>query len=89
MPLKANGMSKLKAFVSGVISGAVEPIAAVLTVIAANCIIPLLPYFLGFAAGAMIYTVITELIPESDSKYSTVFFSAGFILMMALDVSLG
>lgn len=89
MPLKANGMSKAKAFVSGTLSGVVEPVAAALTVIAANCIIPLLPYFLGFAAGAMIYAVITELIPESSSKRGTLFYSAGFILMMALDVSLG
>ena len=88
MPLKANGMGKSKSFAYGILSGAVEPVAAALTVIAANSIIPLLPYFLGFAAGAMIYAVITELIPESDSECATLFYSAGFTLMMSLDVSL-
>lgn len=89
MPLKANGAKKSKAFTSGVLSGVVEPIAAIITVIAANGIIPLLPYFLSFAAGAMIYAVITELIPESSSKSGVIFYSLGFTLMMALDVSLG
>ncbi len=89
MPLKANGTKSIKAFGVGVLSGAVEPVAAILTVIAANSIVPLLPYFLSFAAGAMVYAVITELIPESSSKSGVLFYTLGFTLMMALDVSLG
>lgn len=93
MPLCAEGMSKGKAFVGGVLSGVVEPIAAVLTVLAASLIVPALPYLLSFAAGAMMYVVVEELIPEmSQGKHSdigTVFFAVGFTLMMALDVALG
>ena len=93
MPLCAEGMSKGKAFVGGVLSGIVEPIAAVLTVLAASLIVPALPYLLSFAAGAMMYVVVEELIPEmSQGKHSdigTVFFAVGFTLMMALDVALG
>lgn len=93
MPLKAEGMNKPKAFAGGVLSGIVEPIGAVLTILAAELIVPALPYLLSFAAGAMIYVVVEELIPEmSQGKHSnigTVFFAVGFSLMMALDVALG
>ena len=93
MPLTAEGMSKRRAFWDGAISGAVEPIGAVLTILAAQLVVPALPYLLSFAAGAMIYVVVEELIPEmSEGKHSnigTVLFAAGFTLMMALDVALG
>ena len=93
MPLKAEGMSKGKAFLYGVLSGVVEPIGAVLTVFASGFIIPVLPYFLSFAAGAMMYVVIEELIPEMShgdhSNIGTVMFAVGFTLMMILDVALG
>ena len=93
MPLKAEGMSKGKAFLYGVLSGVVEPIGAVLTVFASGFIIPVLPYFLSFAAGAMMYVVIEELIPEmshgNHSNIGTVMFAVGFTLMMILDVALG
>ena len=93
MPLRAEGESKGKAFLGGVFSGAVEPIGAVLTLLAAQLVIPLLPYFLSFAAGAMLYVVVEELIPEmSQGKHSnigTIFFAAGFGIMMVLDVALG
>ena len=93
MPLRAEGESKGKAFLSGVLSGTVEPIGAVLTIIAAQFIIPALPYLLSFAAGAMLYVVVEELIPEmSQGKHSnlgTVFFAVGFSVMMTLDVALG
>lgn len=93
MPLRAEGISKPKAFVGGVLSGIVEPIGAVLTILAAGLIVPALPYLLSFAAGAMMYVVVEELIPEmSQGKHSnigTVFFAIGFSLMMALDVALG
>lgn len=93
MPLKAEGTSKGKAFLYGVLSGVVEPIGAVLTVFASGFIIPVLPYFLSFAAGAMMYVVIEELIPEMShgdhSNIGTVMFAVGFTLMMILDVALG
>ena len=93
MPLKAEGESKGKAFLGGVLSGVVEPIGAVLTLLAAQLVIPALPYFLSFAAGAMLYVVVEELIPEmSQGKHSnigTVFFAVGFSIMMTLDVALG
>ena len=86
MPLRAEGESKGKAFLGGVLSGVVEPIGAVLTIIA-------LPYLLSFAAGAMLYVVVEELIPEMSqgqhSNIGTVFFAVGFSLMMILDVALG
>lgn len=92
MPLKAEGTSKGKAFLYGVLSGVVEPIGAVLTVVASGFIIPVLPYFLSFAAGAMMYVVIEELIPEMShgdhSNIGTVMFAVGFTLMMILDVAL-
>ena len=93
MPLRAEGESKGKAFVGGVLSGIVEPIGAVLTIIAAQFIVPALPYLLSFAAGAMLYVVVEELIPEMSqgehSNIGTVFFAVGFSVMMVLDVALG
>ena len=95
MPLRAEGesKSKSKAFFGGVLSGVVEPVGAVLTLLAAQLVIPALPYFLSFAAGAMLYVVVEELIPEmSQGKHSnigTVFFAVGFSVMMTLDVALG
>ncbi len=93
MPLRAEGESKLRAFTGGVLSGVVEPAGAVLTVLAARHIIPFLPYLLSFAAGAMLYVVVEELIPEmSQGKHSnvgTLLFACGFSVMMVLDVALG
>lgn len=93
MPLCAEGVKKSKAFLYGVLSGVVEPIGAVLTILAAGFIVPALPYFLSFAAGAMIYVVVEELIPEmSSGKHSnigTLLFAAGFTIMMILDITLG
>ena len=93
MPLRAEGMQKGKTFLFGVLSGIVEPIAAVVTVLAAGFEVPIMPYLLAFAAGAMMYVVVEELIPEmSEGKHSnwaTIAFSLGFVLMMILDVTLG
>ncbi|MCR5311260.1 MAG: ZIP family metal transporter [Lachnospiraceae bacterium] len=93
MPLKAEGKSKGKAFLDGALSGAVEPIGALLTILAAGFFLPAMPYLLSFAAGAMMYVVVEELIPEmSEGEHSNigvVMFSLGFTLMMALDVALG
>ena len=93
MPLRAEGMSKPRAFAGGGFSGAVEPLGALLTILAAGLVVPALPYLLSFAAGAMIYVVVEELIPEmSQGKHSDVgalSFAVGFTLMMALDVALG
>ena len=93
MPLRAEGEKKSKAFLGGVISGVVEPIGAVLTIVAAQFVIPALPYLLSFAAGAMLYVVVEELIPEMSqgrhSNLGTVFFAVGFSVMMVLDVALG
>ena len=93
MPLRAEGMKKGKAFCGGVLSGVVEPIGAVLTILAAQLIVPALPYLLSFAAGAMLYVVVEELIPEmsqgSHSNVGTLFFAVGFSIMMMLDVALG
>lgn len=93
MPLRAEGMKKNRAFLCGVLSGVVEPIGAALTILAAQFVVPLLPYLLSFAAGAMIYVVVEELIPEmSAGKHSntgTIFFALGFSIMMILDVVLG
>ena len=93
MPLRAAGMPKAKTFWYGVLSGIVEPIAALITLAAASAVISILPYLLAFAAGAMFYVVVEELIPElSEGKHSTigtVAFSMGFVLMMVLDVALG
>ncbi|MGN0308296.1 MAG: ZIP family metal transporter [Lachnospiraceae bacterium] len=93
MPLAGRGMKKGKAFGLGVISGIVEPIAAVITILLSSYIIPILPYLLSFAAGAMFYVVVEELIPEmSEGEHSnlgTIVFAIGFSLMMVLDVVLG
>mgnify|MGYP000769737378 len=93
MPLRSEGMGKGKAFVYGVLSGVVEPVGAVLTILLAQFIIPVLPYLLSFAAGAMIYVVVEELIPEMSGKphsnIGTIVFALGFVLMMILDVALG
>lgn len=93
MPLRAEGMSKGRAFWGGVLSGVVEPIGAVLTILAASVIVPALPYLLSFAAGAMLYVVVEELIPEMSqgehSDIGTMLFAVGFSLMMVLDVALG
>ena len=93
MPLRAEGQSKGKAFLEGVLSGAVEPIGALLTIFAAGLIVPAMPYLLSFAAGAMMYVVVEELVPEmSEGEHSNVgviLFAVGFTLMMALDVALG
>ena len=93
MPLRAEGMGKGRAFLGGVLSGIVEPIGAVLTILAASVIVLALPYLLSFAAGAMLYVVVEELIPEMSqgehSDIGTVFFAVGFSLMMVLDVALG
>ncbi len=93
MPLLAEGMPRVRTFWMGVLSGAVEPVAAVLTLLAAGLVTPVMPYFLAFAAGAMMYVVVEELIPEmSEGKHSnvgTVAFALGFVVMMILDVTLG
>ena len=93
MPLHAEGVGKGRAFADGVLSGIVEPIGAVLTVLAAKMIVPALPYLLSFAAGAMLYVVVEELIPEMSqgrhSNIGTICFALGFGLMMVLDVALG
>lgn len=93
MPLRAEGESKGRAFAGGVLSGVVEPIGAVVTILAAQLVIPALPYLLSFAAGAMLYVVVEELIPEMSqgrhSNLGTVFFAVGFSVMMVLDVALG
>ena len=93
MPLRAEGMSKGKTFLYGVLSGAVEPIAAFVTILAAQFVVPVLPYLLAFAAGAMMYVVVEELIPEMSegvhSNVGTIAFSLGFVVMMVLDVALG
>ena len=93
MPLHAEGMKRSKAFCGGVLSGIVEPIGAILTILGAQLIVPALPYLLSFAAGAMLYVVVEELIPEmSQGKHSnmgTISFATGFSIMMMLDVALG
>ncbi len=93
MPLRGEGMSKGKTFWYGVLSGAVEPVAAVITIFAFSMVSVALPYMLAFAAGAMIYVVVEELIPEMSegghSNLGTIAFSFGFVLMMILDVALG
>ena len=93
MPLKSEGMSKIKSFWYGTLSGIVEPIAAILTICLSQIVVPILPYLLSFAAGAMIYVVIEELVPEIKSEGSSsvgIFGVAiGFVLMMILDVALG
>ena len=93
MPLKSEGVSKLKAFLYGTLSGIVEPIGAIITILLTNAVVPILPYLLSFAAGAMIYVVVEELIPESQagehSNIGTIGVAIGFTIMMILDVALG
>ncbi len=93
MPLRSEGMSKSKSFLYGFLSGVVEPIGAVLTILFSTTIQPLMPYLLSFAAGAMIYVVVEELIPEASvgehSNIGTIGFGLGFVIMMILDVALG
>lgn len=93
MPLRSEGMKKSRAFLGGVLPGIVEPFGALLTILVAGLVVPALPYLLSFAAGAMFYVVVEELIPEmSEGKHSnigTVFFAIGFSLLMVLDVVLG
>lgn len=92
MPMKG-ALGKRKAFFSGVLSGIVEPVAAILTILLSAFIVPALPYLLAFAAGSMLYVVVEELIPESaqgaHSNAGTIAFALGFVLMMILDVALG
>ena len=92
MPLKGQGLSKPRAFAYGALSGVVEPAAAFVTILLTGLVVPFLPYFLAFAAGAMIYVVVEELIPEAQSgahsNISTVGVAVGFVLMMILDVAL-
>jgi ZIP family zinc transporter len=93
MPMKAAGGSRMKSFVMGTLSGAVEPVGGLLVILLASLMTPVLPYLLAFAAGAMLYVVIEELIPEASegehSNLSTIGFAIGFVLMMILDVVLG
>ena len=93
MPLHSRGLSKAKSCWYGVLSGIVEPLAGLLTILLANLVLPVLPYFLSFAAGAMIYVVVEELVPEmaegEHSNWGTITFMLGFALMMILDVALG
>lgn len=93
MPLRSQGLSKGKSFLYGMASGVVEPIGTALTILMSSFITPWLPYFLSFAAGAMFYVVVEELIPEMSaghhSNLATIFFAVGFTLMMVLDVALG
>ena len=93
MPLKSEGVSKTKAFLYGMLSGIVEPIGAIITILLANTVVPIIPYLLAFAAGAMIYVVVEELIPTSEngehSDIGTIGLAIGFVIMMILDVALG
>ena len=93
MPLKNEGISKPKAFLYGTLSGVVEPIGAIITILLTSIVTPILPYLLSFAAGAMIYVVVEELIPESQagehSNIGTIGVAIGFVIMMILDVALG
>ena len=93
MPLKEEGNSKIKSFLYGTLSGIVEPIAGLITILITSIVVPILPYILSFAAGAMIYVVVEELIPESQTgkhtNLGTIGFSLGFIIMMILDIALG
>ena len=93
LPVRSEGKGRKKAFFYGTMSGIVEPIAGGITVLVAAYITPILPYLLAFAAGAMIYVVVEELVPESaegeHSNIGTIGFAAGFVLMMILDVALG
>jgi ZIP family zinc transporter len=93
LPLRSEGASRKKAFFYGLLSGIVEPIGALLTILLSSLVVPILPYLLSFAAGAMIYVVVEELIPEASegghSNIGTIGFAIGFLVMMTLDVALG
>ena len=93
MPLKMEGVKTKKAFLYGVLSGIVEPIASIITILLINIVVPVLPYLLSFAAGAMIYVVIEELIPQihegEKTQHGVVGFTMGFLVMMVLDIALG
>ncbi len=93
MPLKMEGVSKPRAFLYGVLSGIVEPIAAIITMLMINIVVPILPYLLSFAAGAMMYVVVEELVPEihsgKKSALGVIGFTIGFVVMMVLDIALG
>lgn len=93
MPLKRKGISKKGAFIRGVLSGVVEPIAAIITILLINIVVPILPYLLSFAAGAMIFVVVEELIPEmhegKENMIGVIGVTIGFIIMMVLDIVLG
>ena len=93
MPLHSSGKSKFKSFLGGTLSGIVEPIGAIITIALTRIVVPILPYFLSFAAGAMIYVVSSELIPEAQaekkSNLVTISVGIGFVIMMLLDVALG
>ena len=93
MPLKTEGLTKVKSFIYGSLSGIVEPIAAVITLLLTNTIVQILPFLLAFAAGTMINVVVEDLIPNSQngdySKFATIGVSIGFLIMMILDITLG
>ena len=93
MPLRSEGVSRLRSFAYGALSGIVEPVGALITILLAKQIVPALPFLLAFAAGAMIYVVVEELIPESQSgehsNIGTIGVAFGFVIMMILDVALG
>ena len=93
LPLRSEGASRSKAFFYGLLSGVVEPIGALITILLTGIVVPILPYLLSFAAGAMIYVVVEELIPEASegehSNIGTIGFAIGFLIMMSLDVALG
>lgn len=93
MPLKSEGLSKTKSFMYGMLSGIVEPIAGIITICLTSLVVPILPYMLSFAAGAMIYVVVEDLIPDSQSgnhsDLGTIGVALGFVVMMILDVALG
>ena len=93
MPLKSNGMSKFKSFIYGTLSGIVEPIGAIITVLLIEIVVPILPYLLSFAAGTMMYVVISELVPQmregEKANTGTIGLAIGFVVMMILDVTLG
>lgn len=93
MPLHSEGMGKGKSFLGGFLSGVVEPVGALITIALSELMIPVLPYLLGFAAGAMIYVVVEELVPEMSqgehSNVGVIMFAVGFTMMMAMDVALG
>jgi len=89
LPLRQEGASRHRAFLTGVLSGAVEPVFGLLVVLAAGQVVPLMPWLLSFAAGAMLYVVVEELIPQAHSRAGTCGFVSGFLIMMVLDTALG